>query len=569
MKVRGQHLLTAPLLGLLALTVSLSLAQPVGDKERKVGSAQTESAWGLHTASFETPQGKVEVNFPDDMAVHDTISGTVFATPSGKTDKERARNTDELHGFVVEMEKQETPVAAKIFKWVVPTGLAAGVAAVVLKDRAGNEVARTTVPVQPTPPSPPGRPGAPPKPTDYHLPSIGSAGRQFGIVGPFGGDLRGTSVNVGAKQAELLAESPRKLVAKSPADVVGPTVLELREGDVVAKSEFRNLAIRLDARKTKLRKGERTELSVTVKGLDGLEEYGIVPLRVLNKAPEVVSKGGGDIETINIRRQDVGPEGSFSAKRTVTALQAGAYNIEASIQLVPGFVLIALPPTLPTPREGNVYSVKLDGAELTSSRGYEALIGSHHLARPFIVTPGVHSLELPGIVPGAQDLQMPQQQPSYQITDVLVTSGPTCQIERASDEGLVPSRAGLRLVNYNPYFFQGPGTEKTNEQQAKELDEKAAKSDKNAAEAEERANKSEDFGKRLLKSAEELKPHWWEACIPLWNVEVIISGTFALVTATDATEAFRIAQTERDTAKTEKKNAENFRKQAADLRGKK
>jgi surface antigen len=65
--------------------------------------AQTKSYGGVSLASFGTAYGTVKVTLPDDIAPGDTISGTVIAEPSGKTDAERRSNAGELSGYVVEI----------------------------------------------------------------------------------------------------------------------------------------------------------------------------------------------------------------------------------------------------------------------------------------------------------------------------------------------------------------------------------------------------------------------------------------------------------------------------------
>src|SRR5262249_5792964 len=62
---------------------------------------ETKTANGLFVSTFDTPQGKIKVNLPDDMAAGDTISGTVDIEPAGKNDAERAQNQTELNGEVV------------------------------------------------------------------------------------------------------------------------------------------------------------------------------------------------------------------------------------------------------------------------------------------------------------------------------------------------------------------------------------------------------------------------------------------------------------------------------------
>ena len=70
---------------------------------------RTDVASGLSTTTFDTLEGTVTVNLPDDLAAGDTISGSVIAEPKGKTGDEQAKNQDELSGYVVEVANQTTP----------------------------------------------------------------------------------------------------------------------------------------------------------------------------------------------------------------------------------------------------------------------------------------------------------------------------------------------------------------------------------------------------------------------------------------------------------------------------
>src|SRR5262249_11233084 len=129
-----------------ALTfIEESIATVLGDGTSR---ANTETGFGLSTATFDTLQGTVTANLPDDLMAGDTISGTVVAEPKGRTSDEKARNQDQLNGYVVELEKQQTPVDSKVAKWAIPVGAATAIP-LVLKNREGKEVARAIIPVNP------------------------------------------------------------------------------------------------------------------------------------------------------------------------------------------------------------------------------------------------------------------------------------------------------------------------------------------------------------------------------------------------------------------------------------
>src|SRR5437868_6520851 len=94
--------LTLVLLGSESIRAGSVIAEPTITASQR---AQT----GLKTATFQTPNGKINVNLPDDMAASDEISGTVMAEAAGNTPEEKAQNTDELNGYVVEVAKTEEP----------------------------------------------------------------------------------------------------------------------------------------------------------------------------------------------------------------------------------------------------------------------------------------------------------------------------------------------------------------------------------------------------------------------------------------------------------------------------
>lgn len=75
-------------------------------------SATPKIGDGLNTTVFDTPNGKINVNLPEDMAAGDVLTGTVIADAApGQSPEEKAQNEDELNGYVVEIRKAEEPPA--------------------------------------------------------------------------------------------------------------------------------------------------------------------------------------------------------------------------------------------------------------------------------------------------------------------------------------------------------------------------------------------------------------------------------------------------------------------------
>jgi hypothetical protein len=293
--------------------------------------AEVTQSDGLQTARFAMLQGEVVVRLPDDAARGDRITGTVRIEPVGATPEERQSNTALLTGYVVEIEEEglegerTTPGRAQsgVLSWAIPATLGAGT--LVLRDPEGREVARAPANVGPEP-LPPDQ-AANPTPSDFRLPPIGQAGAPITIEGPFDGDFSTSEITVGGQPAELLAESPRRLVATSPPDVVGPTTIVVRESGVAATGSYRAIVHELTADRLTLLRGERATLTDTIRGLQGLESP--IESWIENDSPTVVRVEGGDLQRIEIRPEEVSPEGTHVFSRVLSGIRAGTFTIRA------------------------------------------------------------------------------------------------------------------------------------------------------------------------------------------------------------------------------------------------
>ncbi|MGA3262567.1 MAG: hypothetical protein ABSC47_00820 [Terracidiphilus sp.] len=293
--------------------------------------SSNETAFGLNTTTFDTPHGKVKVNLPDDATAGDTLSGTVFVQPSGKTAKEQAKNGDELNGYVVEVQNKKTQVGKKVLEFGVPA--TAGVTYLVLRDRAGNEVSTAAVPIKAAQTeaehTATTETAATKTATGFHLPTVSQAGRPLNIPGPFDGNSITTDVKIGGEKAEVLAESPRKTTVQAPSDAVGLQPIHVQKGSAEADGELRNLGIKLSSPDTKILKDGTTKVSAEVRGLDGLKTP--ISFKLVNRSEPVVSLEGGDDQTITIQPEDVRPGGVYTVTRTLTGKGSGNFTLIAMI----------------------------------------------------------------------------------------------------------------------------------------------------------------------------------------------------------------------------------------------
>ena len=336
-------------------------------------SAETTSSNGVSTTTFSTPQGRILIHLPADARAGDTISGTVAAEPKGATEAERARNLAGLTTYELKFlyETYRSPKGGFTWKW--PKNILEGTPSPTASPTASPKEEMTQyfrVSLPGNADSPPGEipreslsedvhleielisPIAPEKgirhkipgwnedmrdkptagtdPNEMRLPDIGQNGRPAKIKGRFDGKSETTEIKVGGNPVTILAESPHSCIFRSPEQVFGPTELTIKENNVETRAPYRNIGVRLTAPKTNLMKGEQTTVTITVTGLKGIQQN--IPLHLEKKGD--VSMEGGDVQTIQIRPNDVvieGAEVNANVRKVVVGLRPGVFNITAAV----------------------------------------------------------------------------------------------------------------------------------------------------------------------------------------------------------------------------------------------
>lgn len=276
-----------------------------------------ESGPGFQVAAFSLPAGTVYVNLPDDMAPADTVSGTVNPVPAGASEIEQARQRQEIGAFSVELGGQRAPATAGVRTFTVPAG---ATLAIRLLDARGRTAAEVNAPLRYPVPAP----------SSYRVPEVGQTGGPVRIAGAFDGDLSSSSVRIGGKPAQPMAESPRQLVVRGPEEPTPPVPIEVSErGRVVATGTYRNVSVRLSAPLTNLLAGQHTTLTVTISGVEGLQET--LPVRLSNRSPDVVHMEGGEEQTLCVRPDEVSTTGKWTGTRGLTGARAGGFSIQTDL----------------------------------------------------------------------------------------------------------------------------------------------------------------------------------------------------------------------------------------------
>lgn len=306
-----------------AACIAFVLLVPSSDRVSAQSQGDVQVTGGVSTASFTTPEGRIQVHVSSDAAPGDTISGVVLAEPAGKTPQEQQNNLGTLIGLVVELEGQQTQVGSKEYEWTVPAALRAGRAILTLRRPDGRMVAQVPVPIDPQPPLPRGS-----GQTDVALPSDLQVGRPITIRGRFDGSLRGKTVDVGGYPADLLAASPRQVVFRVTEPAFGEVPIRFSDNGRTAEGMTRAVGVRLTATGTQLLKGQRATLTTTVTGLAGIKEAATLTFR--NLSPTTLQIEGGS-PRITIEPRDVKADGTYVDSRRLTGIQAGGFQIVASV----------------------------------------------------------------------------------------------------------------------------------------------------------------------------------------------------------------------------------------------
>lgn len=304
----------------IALASSASILMQAQTTDARVQTTGT-----VHTAAFETPLGVIRVHVPSDAAAGDTIAGMVLAEPAGATPQAKQANLAQLNSFVVEWQRQQTPVSMRRYEWMIPVTLRAGSGMLLLRDGQGRVLSQASLPIDPVPAP---VPRAPSSAGAFELPTGGEIGNGAVIRGPSDGRLTGKSVSVAGMQSELLAASPRQLTFRVPATASGPLPVRFVSDDRVVEGTLRVLEVRLKSSNQKLIGGQRAELTVTVLGLSGITEP--MTLTLQNRSTAIVRVENID-RTITIEPGQVTRQGTFVVTRRMTGVRPGPFQIVASV----------------------------------------------------------------------------------------------------------------------------------------------------------------------------------------------------------------------------------------------
>jgi hypothetical protein len=306
------------------LISSLSQAQ----QDSMTHKMSKELNQGIQTSRVSTIYGTVSVITPAMIQVGDRISGTVIVDPKGDTDSKRAKNLAALQGMTISVLGSKLTSNSPSFTIVVPQG-ATNIAV------DDSEVGLAVFDAN-TLPEDSGR-------GSFTLSCTGRA--PLSIPGKFDGDASNTQCSLGGQPGIILAESPRLFTLWIPSDVTGPQTLEVSENGTRIRGKLNVINLKLSAPKTNLLRGEKTTVTATLTGLQGLNSTQFpIKLSLVNESPNTVNLGG-KVETI-LQQSDVKPSGEFQTTSPITATAPGGFSVSGQVCYTKNYSIRRLMDTL-------------------------------------------------------------------------------------------------------------------------------------------------------------------------------------------------------------------------------
>jgi hypothetical protein len=164
------------------------------------------------------------------------------------------------------------------------------------------------------------------RPAVFRLPQFGQTGMPVEVAGPFDGEAATTEVLVGGRRANILAETETRTWFFSPVDLAGAFEIQVSDGGQRAAGSYRALALQLSAPTTELNDGQKVDVTLSVRGLQGLDATAPIVLEKVGN----VSMQDGSTQTILIEPGMV-RDGAFTTTRTITGLDAGYFSVTATV----------------------------------------------------------------------------------------------------------------------------------------------------------------------------------------------------------------------------------------------
>jgi hypothetical protein len=282
---------------------------------------------GLQRINVSTVRGTITVQLPAAIHANDQISGTVTAVPAkigmSKKDKKRARKQQQaLENFTVAFNGNTTPISDTSLAFTIPKDNPNNSCDLVIYNRKGKAIATVPIPIT-------NAERVRNNKTSIQIPTYVRAGNTCHIKGNFDGNMKNSEVKIGDTSLPIIAEAPDRLICEVPNTIAGQQKITVTENGITQTAPCNVVGMNLSVGKFNLLKGESTNLSIDVFGLEGLEAP--VEIVVENRTQENISLQGGNTQHITITPEHVSPQGNCNKTIQIQSKRAGDFVIDVTL----------------------------------------------------------------------------------------------------------------------------------------------------------------------------------------------------------------------------------------------
>jgi hypothetical protein len=278
---------------------------------------------GLTSVTFQTPDGQIQLLLPDQLAPSGLAGGSVNYIPGSDQEKKRIKQLATLRTYTIAI---GDAIIKEEGRFEVKLPLTSGISVDLL------DADRTTV-----------QSGAINLTsvihyTEFQIPGIIKKGFYEKITGPFSGTFQGTQVRLGGESANLLAVNESELFFSCPDIQPGRTEVELFTPEWYESQMVNIVDLSLEAGQTDLLPGQQTAITVTISGLQGVQQ--IPDLTLENTTPAIISLEGGNSQIISISSEEIAENGTWQRTFTITGRGRGDFSVTSDL-IVPEQLLQA------------------------------------------------------------------------------------------------------------------------------------------------------------------------------------------------------------------------------------
>ena len=276
-----------------------------------------------------SPDQQVKFRFPLDMRSGDRITGTVVEEKKNNAGNVNPASSS-LQGVVIEIDGKQTKLSDRFISFLVPAGISS--LPFLLKNASGEIIEQGQLPV--------GMFAEFQNNTAlngkmFKPAAVCQPGQALTIEGKFDGQATTTNVSMGGQPCEVIAESNRmSIVQVSPTAVAGVSSVNIGENNITEAHTVNVATLNLSSNKTTLRRGEKATVTVSVSGLQGLENGNECSVRIENLSPSIVSIRGVDGNTIN-QTIPGGLTADYKFNFNIAGVSRGSYALEGVLFCVP------------------------------------------------------------------------------------------------------------------------------------------------------------------------------------------------------------------------------------------